>query len=170
MSYQVKGGTGAEYEENPELIPMEERAGVHHLVSGWVQQAQPEKVSMLNRMKKLAMTVKFQGLFLSSEFTKSGVGLTAIHGYYSATRLLAQRLSIMFEVLMPEQYEKYREAFDAGVWTQDDPGPWLGRVIVYKLQIKTHKDTEDGGPTASFPAGYFQGGEMLIPELNAKLA
>ena len=75
----------------------------------------------------------------------------------------------MFEQLMPDYYQRYREAFEAGQWIESDPGPWLGRAIVYKLQVALHKDKQDVGPTASFPVGYFTGGEMLLPQLNAKL-
>lgn len=107
---------------------------------------------------------------MSSDWTKSGVGLTALMGYYRATKKLAKQLGVIFEVLMPECYKKYRSAFDAGVWTRADPGPWLGRVIIYKLQVSLHKDKDDGGPTASFPVGYFSGGAMLIPQLKAKLS
>jgi len=84
--------------------------------------------------------------------------------------MVAKRLAVMFEVLMPECYHKYKAAFDAGVWIKGDPGPWLGRAIVYKLQVCLHKDSHDGGPTASFPLGYFSGGEMLVPQLKAKLS
>lgn len=90
--------------------------------------------------------------------------------YYKATKHLARRLSAMFEVLMPECYNTYKDAFEAGVWSDDDPGPWLGRAIVYKLQVSLHKDKEDAGPAVSFPVGSFSGGEMLIPQLKAKLA
>ena len=75
----------------------------------------------------------------------------------------------MFQVLMPQCHAKFAAAFEAGVWHEEDPGPWLGRAIVYKLQVALHKDKEDGGPAASFPVGHFSGGEMLIPELKAKL-
>ena len=76
----------------------------------------------------------------------------------------------MFEVLMPECYNIYKKAFEAGVWIDSDPGPWLGRAIVYKLQVSLHKDKDDGGPAVSFPVGSFKGGEMLIPQLEAKLS
>jgi hypothetical protein len=93
----------------------------------------------------------------------------AILGYYCATKYVAKRLGVMFKVLMPGCYAKYKAAFKAGVWHREDPGPWLGRAIVYKLQVALHKDREDGGPAISFPVGSYSGGEMLIPELKAKL-
>jgi hypothetical protein len=98
------------------------------------------------------------------------VGLGAILNYYKATNLLAKRLSAIFEILMPECFQTFKNAFDAGEWKGDDPGPWLGRAIVYKLQVSLHKDRNGGGPTASYPIGFFSGGEMLIPQIKAKLS
>jgi hypothetical protein len=49
-------------------------------------------------------------------------------GYYKATAYLAKRLGVMFEVLMPQCHAKYQSAFKAGVWNQEDPGPWLDRA------------------------------------------
>lgn len=75
----------------------------------------------------------------------------------------------MFEGLFPDLYEKMQPAFKAGVWFEEDPGPWLGRAIVYKLQVEGHIDQNDMSPTASFPCGYFTGGEMQIPAVPVKL-
>lgn len=45
MRYDQEVGTGGSYEEDQnEEAYHEERRGVHHLVCGWVQQAQAEKV------------------------------------------------------------------------------------------------------------------------------
>jgi len=75
----------------------------------------------------------------------------------------------MFEMAFPDHYAKYRDAFKAGVWLSEDPGPFLARSIVYKLQGKLHKDSKDLGPSACFPIGFFQGGEMLVPQFKTKL-
>jgi hypothetical protein len=75
----------------------------------------------------------------------------------------------MFEAAFPKLYPEYQEAFDAGVWLQDDPGPFLARAIVYKLQSKLHRDSNDVGPSACFPVGNYEGGEMLFPQLRTKL-
>lgn len=76
----------------------------------------------------------------------------------------------MFKAVWPGIYEEYQTAFDAGRWFEEDPGPFIGRAIVYKLQIDTHRDTNDGGPTACFPVGSFSGGELIVPQLEAKFA
>lgn len=75
---------------------------------------------------------------------------------------------MMFKRLFPDIYQKFQAAFDAGVWLSEDPGPWLGRAIVYKLQVDAHLDQKDLSPTASFPCGAFTGGEMQIPQLPTK--
>jgi hypothetical protein len=75
----------------------------------------------------------------------------------------------MFEAAFPALYQEYEAAFKAGVWLREDPGPFLGRAIIYKLQSKLHRDKNDVGPSASFPVGFFDGGEMLLPQLGTKL-
>jgi len=99
----------------------------------------------------------------------SGSSASAIASYFTNTTEVAKAIAIMFKVAFPKVYAEYRQAFDAGVWVPEDPGPFLGRSIVYKLQSKLHKDGNDVGPSASFPVGSFEGGEMLIPEFNTKL-
>lgn len=113
--------------------------------------------------------IHFQGLFLASPYTRSGNALGAINCWYRATRQVSLTLQIMFRVLFPTLYDTFQKAFDAGVWLEEDPGPWLGRAIVYKLQGDLHLDGRDCSPTASFPCGYFTGGEMMVPQLGAKL-
>ncbi len=89
--------------------------------------------------------------------------------YFISTRPLAIYLGEMFKVSFPVYYERYRAAFAAGIWFTEDPGPWIGRAIVYKLQVNTHVDGLDDGPTAVFNFGYYTGGEMYIPDLGLKL-
>lgn len=79
-------------------------------------------------------------------------------------------LAEMFEALFPEYYQRYRKAFDAGVWLRADPGPYLGRAAVYKMQVSLHKDTRDDGPCASFPSGLFHGGALQMPQMRSKFS
>jgi hypothetical protein len=81
---------------------------------------------------------------------------------------VAVTLAQYFAVLFPAAYKKFSEAFAAGVWVKDDPGPWLGRALIYKLQGSLHIDDKDEGPTVSFPCGFFNGGEMIMPQLDVK--
>lgn len=88
--------------------------------------------------------------------------------FYRKTIPVVRALAIMFETAFPAYYEQYQAAFDAGVWMEDDPGPFLGRAVIYKLQGKLHKDRNDVGPSVCFPVGTYSGGEMLFPQLGAK--
>lgn len=130
-----------------------ETTGVVHLVQGWIQQGNKDK-----------------GLYLSGDISYSSSTLSGTVTYYNATAPVARALSILFETVFPEIYREYREAFEAGVWLSDDPGPFLGRAVIYKLQGRLHKDRHDVGPSACFPVGSFTGGEMLFPQLSAKLS
>ncbi|KAJ7864114.1 hypothetical protein B0H14DRAFT_2574554 [Mycena olivaceomarginata] len=94
----------------------------------------------------------------------------AVKHYYRATQEVAIYLSCMFEVAYPEYHAKYTAAFKAGVWETADPGPWIGRAIVYKLQVSEHVDGLDDGPTASFCVGDFDGGAMYLPDIGMKVS
>jgi hypothetical protein len=77
----------------------------------------------------------------------------AVRYYYMATAEVALVLESYFAAAFPTEHAQYKEAFAAGVWLTEDPGPWLGRAIVYKLQVRPHQDRLDGGPTAIFNVG-----------------
>jgi hypothetical protein len=81
------------------------------------------------------------------------------------TKPIEKSITTMFKVSFPEWYEKYRKAFEPGVWLREDPGPFLGRAIIYKLQGRLHKDANSLGPSASFGVGDYTGGEMLFLSL-----
>lgn len=89
--------------------------------------------------------------------------------YYELTCDIAEVIGVMFEAAFPDVYQNYRQAFKAGIWLKEDPGPFLGRAIIYKLQGKLHKDKKDVGPSACFPTGALDGGEMLVPQFGTKL-
>jgi hypothetical protein len=101
-------------------------------------------------------------------YAYSNKGRLAIEHYYVASSPVARILAEYFKVLFPEAYEKSKHAFSAGRWIQGDPGPWLGRALIYKLQGSLHVDDKDEGPTVSFPCGHFTGGEMIIPDFDVK--
>ncbi|KAF8956853.1 hypothetical protein BDZ97DRAFT_1763432 [Flammula alnicola] len=130
-----------------------EQAGVVHLVHGWIQQGQPLK-----------------GLFISGDISHTSTSMAGSGSYYYLTQSIAVSLSEMFKVAFPEWHAKYRKAFEAGVWMSCDPGPYLGRAIIYKLQGRLHRDRHDLGPSASFGVGNYTGGEMLFPQFNAKFS
>lgn len=94
----------------------------------------------------------------------------AIENYYEVSKPVAKTISIYFKVLLPDTYKKFKAAFKAGKWVRGDPGPWLGRAIIFKLQSSLHVDDKDEGPTVSFPSGHFEGGKMIVPETPVKLS
>ncbi|KAG1835848.1 hypothetical protein DFJ58DRAFT_613903, partial [Suillus subalutaceus] len=131
-----------------------ERTGVTHLVHAWHMQGHHTSKSPLKP---------------SADMIRNAQVTQAVQWYLAYTRPLALSLEEMFKVSWPAYYERYRAAFEAGVWVEDDPGPWLGRAIVWKLQVLPHRDGLDGGPTAIFCLGSFSGGECYLPDLNLKL-
>ncbi|KAG2336744.1 hypothetical protein BDR05DRAFT_896331 [Suillus weaverae] len=93
----------------------------------------------------------------------------AVQWYMKRTSKLALALKEMFKVAYPDEFNVYEKAFEAGVWEVADPGPWLGRAIVWKLNVLPHRDGLDGGPTAIFCLGHFSGGEAYLTDLKLKL-
>ena len=49
----------------------------------------------------------------------------------------------------------------------ENPGPFLMWAIVWKLDLLLYFDGKDGGPTITFPCGFFEGGTIEIPQLKA---
>jgi hypothetical protein len=154
-----------------EPIVRSEQCGVAHLVHGWIQQNMPNKVILFHYPSMPYFVKKnYQGLFISGDISHSSTTLAAAGSYYYMTKSIAETIGAMFKATFPEWYDRYKEAFDAGVWLSEDPGPFLGRAIIYKLQGRLHKDRNDLGPSASFGVGNYSGGEMLFPQLHAKFS
>jgi hypothetical protein len=145
---------------------VEERKGVHHIVQCWTAQGKPNvshRTSFFFLFDKIP-----QELCPGGTYSASNEARLAIEHYYEASSPVAMMLATYFKKLFPAAYEKSAKAFDAGVWVEGDPGPWLGRALIYKLQGSLHVDDKDEGPTVSFPCGHFSGGEMITPQLDAK--
>lgn len=91
----------------------------------------------------------------STDCFRSGKGIMALEHNYMASESVALFLSACFKAVYPDYFQTYSEAFKAGVWMESDPGPWIGRAIVWKLQVYTHQDGLDDGPTAIFNCGRY---------------
>ncbi|KAH9911226.1 uncharacterized protein BXZ73DRAFT_82909 [Epithele typhae] len=87
--------------------------------------------------------------------------------FYTLSAPFAAYFGALFEVFYPDLYQRYQKAFDAGNWIPHDPGPWLGRALVWKLPLDLHFDHGDIGPTLTIPLGFFHNGEMEFPALGA---
>lgn len=96
-------------------------------------------------------------------------GAMAVDRYFASTREITIYLAEVFKILWPQYYTQYEAAFKAGAWIQTDPGPFIGRAVIYKLQSSLHLDKNDAGPTVTFPIGQFDGGYMDLPQLMVRL-
>jgi hypothetical protein len=154
---------------NPTVV--QERRGVLHLVHGWQQQGQREKVCGCHLYQGSSTIYLLpKGIFISREFTRSGIAAQAARTFFKSTSLMGKYLGVVFKRLFPAIHGVYTKAFAEGVWEEADPGPFLGHAIVYKLQVGLHQDSNEEGPFVSFPCGKYTGGNMLIPQLKIKLA
>ena len=79
------------------------------------------------------------------------------------TKTIANKIAAMFKAAFSQWYNKYCEAFNAGVWLKEDSGLFLGRAIIYKLQGRLHKNHHNLGPLASFGVGNYIEGKMIFP-------
>ncbi|KAG1901574.1 uncharacterized protein F5891DRAFT_979398 [Suillus fuscotomentosus] len=132
-----------------------ESTGVLHLMHGWAEQGH---------------AAGMHGIHLSKNMVSGLRGIPHIYVYYKATETLVLQLSAMFCVNFPEFYKKYQKAFKAGKWIVVDPGPFLGRVIVWKLAVLPYQDVLDAGPAVIFPMGRFKGGEYRPGEVIILMA
>ncbi|KAJ3526864.1 hypothetical protein NMY22_g10000 [Coprinellus aureogranulatus] len=130
-----------------------ERCGVHHFVHGWPMKGHTEGA-----------------LYPSRDMARSSLGHLATCNYYLASRPTILEVNDRFKLAFPKYHAKYKEAFDAGVVNLFDDGPFLGRTLVWKMQVRVHRDGLDQGPAAIFPCGYYTGGYLYIPDLKLKLA
>lgn len=120
-------------------------------------------------MELMVLNVQQSQLKPSGDMIRNAQVALAVGWYMQRTAKLAMALKEMFRVAYPDDFEIYEEAFEAGVWEAADPGPWLGRAIVWKLNVLPHRDGLDGGPTAIFCLGRFSGGEAYLTDLKVKL-
>ncbi|KAG1733225.1 uncharacterized protein EDB91DRAFT_1031608, partial [Suillus paluster] len=89
--------------------------------------------------------------------------------YMQRMRKLAMSISAMYKAAFPKDFEIYCKAFAAGIWLEADPSPWLGRAIVWKLNVLPHCNGLDAGPAAIFCMGQYSGGECYLTDLQIKL-
>jgi hypothetical protein len=145
-----------------------ERTGVTHLVHAWHAQGHAKVKVSAFQGSGINLTICQEPLIPSLDMCRGSHSSLAVKWYFQATAEVAEILNAYFAVAFPDEHAKYRQAFDAGVWLTEDPGPWLGRAIVYKLQVMQHQDKSDGGPTAIFNVGQYTGGNLYLPTLGLK--
>lgn len=168
--------SAAEFHQPQEIykaIKTTEHCGVHHLVHGWTPTGHAHEVLHFCFPLNVIQLKPLKGqLYLSGSFRKTSTALTAFPPFYKTTARISFVLGCMLHSVWPDHYVRYNQAFSAGRWFSEDPGPFLGRAIVYKLQVDLHHDRHDAGPTACFPVGTWDkskgGGSLIVPQLGAK--
>jgi len=134
-----------------------EQTGVTHLVHVWY----PKGHSVCKQWSSIPLSLSIllkDRMVPSKDFHRSGQGTQAVKKYFTDKEGTLARLASMFQAAFPDCYEKYRKAFEVGCWTKEDKGPWIGRVIVWKLQVSLYRDALDEGPTACFPCRNYEDG------------
>ncbi|KAJ7751085.1 hypothetical protein B0H16DRAFT_839413 [Mycena metata] len=129
-----------------------ERSGAYHHCHAWKQQG--TKVNDV--------------IGPSADMTGSSEHVSAVKEFFVWTTEATIFVAEIFKELFPAEYETYAKDFAHGAWIREDPGPFLCHVTVYKLQVFLHRDGLDGGPTVTFPTGYFKGGAMIFTDVRAK--
>ncbi|KAF6755994.1 hypothetical protein DFP72DRAFT_1067298 [Ephemerocybe angulata] len=132
---------------------MYEISGVKHYVHCWPAQGFPNGI-----------------LYPSGDTAKGGMAALVSDHYFRKTLPVSHGIRSRFKLAFPEYFGPYDEAFLAGQHNMTDPGPFLGRALVWKMQVLPHQDGLDEGPAAIFPSGYFEGGVLSITDLNLRLA
>lgn len=111
-------------------------------------------------------------LYLSSAYCTSSSTLTSVPPYYTGTNCISSLLGSILKSVWSNYFTAYTKVFTAGHWFLEDPGPFLGHILVYKLQVHLHLDKNDAGPTTCFPVGTWKkdggGGCLLVPQPRAK--
>ncbi|KAL0565144.1 hypothetical protein V5O48_016887 [Marasmius crinis-equi] len=130
----------------------QEAAGVHHHVEGWEQRGH-----------------KGQGLYQSKSLSGSGHSIIASQNFYRANQCLEECVENTIKVFFEDQHKVFTGAREAARLAGNKGGCFIGRAMVFKLQLFLHCDEGDDGVSASFPAGRFKGGCMIIPQFKAKL-
>ncbi|KAH6893921.1 hypothetical protein BKA70DRAFT_1232481 [Coprinopsis sp. MPI-PUGE-AT-0042] len=109
-----------------------ERTGVSHLVHCWAQKGHPHET-----------------LTPSKDMVRSCSSAMAVNQYFEATKPTAHKIDDCFKASFPDDHAKYSKAYSAGQWLESDPGPFLGRALVWKLQVQAHQDgLDEGGETS----------------------
>ena len=79
----------------------------------------------------------------------------------------SQCIEELVKVAFPEEFIVLKKTYEAAKWGIG-PCPFLGEAVVWKYQVKTHKDGADWEICVTIPLGSYTGGEALFPDLNLK--
>ncbi|KAJ7201413.1 hypothetical protein GGX14DRAFT_371243, partial [Mycena pura] len=101
----------------------------------------------------------------SKDMTGNPMQVKAVTHYFKVTNDYALVVGERFRGIFPDWHERYSKAFQAGCSLPgDDPGPFIGRAVIWKVQVLVHLDGLDAGPVATTPEGSFRGGGFIFPD------
>ncbi|KAJ7809628.1 hypothetical protein B0H14DRAFT_2524617 [Mycena olivaceomarginata] len=127
-----------------------ERCGVYHLVHSWLAQGSSVNDEIGPSADMAAGT--------------AAQSKAVVH-YFQVTYEFALVVSERFRGVFPDYHARYLKAFKAGCHLPlDDPGPFIGRAIVWKLQVRAHLDGLEAGPVGTTPEGGFGRGGLVFPD------
>lgn len=105
----------------------------------------------------------------SASFTANARATATHEQFYLDCLEVNIRLDAIMEREFPIQYPIFRKAHLAGRWTEVDPGPHLGRVIIWKLPSEIHLDDSDSLPTIIYVlSGNYVGGYFDALDLHTR--
>lgn len=99
----------------------------------------------------------------------------ATDNFDERTKIVHGILAEYAKAIFGDEATPYRKSYEAGRYTNHDVkhGLWLGRALVWKLQVALHRDRHDGprGICCCFNGGFYEaaepgGGMMMFPDLD----
>ena len=88
--------------------------------------------------------------------------------YEEAMGALHTIISAYFKRVWPNEFAKYQTAFQAGRWFDIKDCVFLGHAIVYKMQVRQHRDGLDRDICAILATGSYEGAHAIFPDIRVK--
>ena len=106
---------------------------------------------------------------MSRDLVGSSAFALAWENHLKDSETVHTMLGIALGLSFPDIHADYSKAFQAGAVFEADPGPWIGRAILWKMQTDgLHFDTNDGY-TADTAFGNFKNGYLELPQFQVRL-
>ncbi|KAJ7204059.1 hypothetical protein GGX14DRAFT_569659 [Mycena pura] len=143
----------------------EKRCRMYHLVHAWHAQGTSvdDEIAPSTNMTVNASQLKLEA---ATHYLKPDLPVTYLPKI-SFRQLRIRAVSDRFSVVFPDYHERYMKAFKAGcALPLDDPGPFIGRAIVWKLQVLSHLDGLDAGTVGMSPEGSYEDGELIFSDFK----
>ncbi|KAL0063592.1 hypothetical protein AAF712_009513 [Marasmius tenuissimus] len=124
----------------------------------------------LRTSKEVLSTAPIMTLSQSAGLSGSGTSIRATDNYICSNSELEECVESAIKVYKPDQHKAFSKAREAGRVAGDEGvGCFIRRAVIFKLQLYLHCNKDDEGMSASFPAGRFKGGCLIIPQFKTKL-